>query len=210
MPSSSSVSRDQRLTSDNPPTVHKEPPRLPNPYRQYATSSLKANLETRLWDRADIAADLEADPASWTFGHANLDFCDAQIELIVEELDRRERLRHRSDSPPWPIGTRRLGPDKDRIKAEVSIEAYLERRGVLLNRHRSGRAMALCPLPGHDDATASFSIDTIKQLWHCFGCGRGGDVIALHQHMVGDTDFIRAILDLAEEAGIGTETRHAS
>ncbi len=180
-----------------------------NPYREYATSSLRTNLEGRLWDRAEIEADLEADPDAWAYGRANLDFCDVQIDSIVKELDRREQLRHRPGAPPWPTTLRRLGPDKAAIKSAITIESYLDRRGVLLNRFRSGRAACLCPLPGHDDMTASFSIDMVKQLWCCFGCGRGGDIFTLHQHMVGDPDFVRAVAELAGEAGIAEGTRHA-
>jgi hypothetical protein len=38
-----------------------------------------------------------------------------------------------------------------------------------------GRWMGLCPL--HQDRKPSFVVDTCKNLFYCYGCGRGGDVI---------------------------------
>ena len=57
-----------RLVSANRHAVppHADNPR--NPYRDLTTRDLLANLECRLWDREEIAADLEADPESWAGG----------------------------------------------------------------------------------------------------------------------------------------------
>jgi DNA primase catalytic core len=63
---------------------------------------------------------------------------------------------------------------KERIKREISVERLAEARGIQLRR--SGRSlMGLCPF--HKDTNPSLSIDPVKNEWHCFGCGRGGDVI---------------------------------
>ena len=63
---------------------------------------------------------------------------------------------------------------KERLKREISIERLAETRGIQLRR--SGRnLMGLCPF--HNDTHPSLSIDPVKNEWHCFGCGRGGDVI---------------------------------
>jgi hypothetical protein len=40
---------------------------------------------------------------------------------------------------------------------------------------------ALCPLPDHQERTASFTVDPAKDVWFCHGCLRGGDVITLAQ-----------------------------
>ncbi|MGB2793772.1 MAG: CHC2 zinc finger domain-containing protein [Candidatus Acidiferrales bacterium] len=63
---------------------------------------------------------------------------------------------------------------KEKLKREISIERLAEARGIPLRR--SGRnLMGLCPF--HNDTHPSLSIDPVKNEWHCFGCGRGGDVI---------------------------------
>jgi DNA primase catalytic core len=63
---------------------------------------------------------------------------------------------------------------KERIKREISVERLAEARGIQLRR--VGRSlMGLCPF--HKDTNPSLSIDPVKNEWHCFGCGRGGDVI---------------------------------
>jgi hypothetical protein len=36
-----------------------------------------------------------------------------------------------------------------------------------------------CPLPGHDDVNSSFCVNTEKKVYHCHGCGRGGNVVGL-------------------------------
>ncbi len=38
-----------------------------------------------------------------------------------------------------------------------------------------------CPLPDHEDKTPSFSVNPSKNLWFCYGCLRGGDVVRLAQ-----------------------------
>jgi hypothetical protein len=39
--------------------------------------------------------------------------------------------------------------------------------------------LACCPLPDHEDSTPSFSVNPDKDVWFCYGCLRGGDVIEL-------------------------------
>jgi hypothetical protein len=68
----------------------------------------------------------------------------------------------------------------------VPIEAELARRGIQPKGkiERCGS----CPKCGGDDR---FSINTAKQVFNCRGCGAGGDVIDLAQHL-DDVDFITA------------------
>ena len=55
---------------------------------------------------------------------------------------------------------------------------YLEGQGwKAARRSAGGRLLGLCPL--HPDHRPSFLIDPGKNLFYCYGCGRGGDVIRL-------------------------------
>ena len=49
-----------------------------------------------------------------------------------------------------------------------------------INLNRANKA--ICPF--HKESTASFSINPKKQIWKCFGCGKGGDVISLVQELL--------------------------
>jgi DNA primase len=70
---------------------------------------------------------------------------------------------------------------KERSKRKIAVQRLAESRGQL---RRSGRSlMGLCPF--HKDTNPSLSIDPVKNASHCFGCGRGGDVIQLVRYAEG-------------------------
>ena len=73
---------------------------------------------------------------------------------------------------------------------------------------RSGRNFfGLCPF--HKEKTPSFSVSPDKQIFHCFGCGAGGNVI----HFVSkieNIDFKESIELLAERSGITLPTLEGS
>jgi len=64
--------------------------------------------------------------------------------------------------------------DLDQLKKETSILDVLERYGVAVKQQGS-KFMALCPF--HEDKNPSLSIDPVKNVWHCFGCQKGGSII---------------------------------
>jgi DNA primase len=65
---------------------------------------------------------------------------------------------------------------------------------------RSGRStMAVCPF--HSEKTPSLSIDGARGLYHCFGCGKSGDVYRWVQETQG-LDFADAVEFLARRAGV--------
>jgi DNA primase len=59
--------------------------------------------------------------------------------------------------------------------------------------------MAKCPF--HDDKTPSLSISESKELWHCFGCGLGGDVFRFLES-INNCSFREAVDTLSDRAGI--------
>src|SRR5687768_13887233 len=68
-----------------------------------------------------------------------------------------------------------------------------------LRKAGSGRFKALCPF--HQEKTPSFSIDAGKNVAHCFGCGKGGDVIWLVMELE-SLNFVETVERLAAKVGM--------
>ncbi|MBQ9550991.1 MAG: DNA primase [Lachnospiraceae bacterium] len=71
-------------------------------------------------------------------------------------------------------------------------------QAVKLKRSGSGYK-GLCPF--HNEKTPSFSVVPSKQIYHCFGCGAGGDVFSFLMEYDNLT-FSEAVKTLADRAGI--------
>jgi len=66
-------------------------------------------------------------------------------------------------------------------------------------KKRGRNFLALCPF--HNEKTPSFSVSPDKQIYHCFGCGKGGNVFTFlmeHENM----SFVETVRFLAQKAGI--------
>ena len=64
----------------------------------------------------------------------------------------------------------------DQLKHQIPLLDYLQaHHWQSTGRLSRGRWMGLCPL--HQDHKPSFVVDTSKNLFYCYGCGRGGDLI---------------------------------
>jgi len=61
--------------------------------------------------------------------------------------------------------------------------------------------MGRCPFPDHPEKTASFSVSPTRQVYHCFGCHKSGNVITFLKDYNG-LSFREAIEYLAEKANI--------
>ena len=62
-----------------------------------------------------------------------------------------------------------------------------------------GSLKGLCPF--HDEKTPSFQVTPSRNLWFCFGCGEGGDVIRFVEK-VDHLSFVEAVERLAGHVGI--------
>src|ERR1700722_7918904 len=82
---------------------------------------------------------------------------------------------------------------KERLNIVDVVSSYvpLKRAGTYYR--------ANCPF--HKEKTPSFVVSPGKQFWHCFGCGKGGDVIAFVMEYE-NLEFKEALKILAERAGV--------
>jgi DNA primase len=83
------------------------------------------------------------------------------------------------------------------IKERIHIEDVVKRYVQL--KHVGKNLFGLCPF--HSEKTPSFSVNPELNLFKCYGCGEGGDVIAFLQK-VESLEFYEAIEALAKEAGV--------
>ena len=84
----------------------------------------------------------------------------------------------------------------DELKSKINIVDVVSRYCNLQRRGASNH-WACCPLPGHTEKTPSFTVNEPGQFYHCFGCGKSGDVIKFIQE-VETLDFTDAVKLLAE------------
>jgi len=70
---------------------------------------------------------------------------------------------------------------------------------VKLSKRSGSNLFGLCPF--HSEKTPSFSVNSEKQIYHCFGCGKGGGVINFIMEVEGLT-FPEAVEFLAKRVGL--------
>ena len=85
----------------------------------------------------------------------------------------------------------------ERVKDAVDMVELVGARTEL--RRAGSRMVGLCPF--HDERTPSFSVNVDQKLYHCFGCGEGGDAIGFVQQTEA-LDFPGAVEFLAARYGI--------
>jgi len=87
--------------------------------------------------------------------------------------------------------------DIERVRQASDLVQIASERIVL---KQAGRKFKAC-CPFHQEKTPSFQIDPELGLWHCFGCGEGGDVFDFVQKL-DNVDFRDAVQMLADRANI--------
>jgi DNA primase len=87
---------------------------------------------------------------------------------------------------------------KQRLEIAEVVGAYVPLK-------QSGRNLK-APCPFHQEKTASFMVSPEKGIYHCFGCGEGGDIFSFVQKMEG-LDFRGALEMLARKAGVELKER---
>ena len=86
-----------------------------------------------------------------------------------------------------------VGEVRDRTDLVEIVSQYVQLK-------KTGRSFkGLCPF--HQEKTSSFVVFPDSQNFHCFGCGKGGDVFTFYM-AVEHTDFKEALGELAKRAGV--------
>lgn len=88
---------------------------------------------------------------------------------------------------------------RNEIVEVISSYIKLQKRG---NNH-----MGLCPF--HNEKSPSFSVNQARQMYHCFGCGVGGNVFTFIMEYENFT-FLEAMKYLADRAGVNLPTQEYS
>ena len=98
--------------------------------------------------------------------------------------------------------------DEDKEKVRQAVD-FVQLVGETVDLRQRGQEFWGC-CPFHGEKSPSFKVNPATGLWHCFGCGEGGDVFSYVQKRE-HLDFPDAIRYLADRAGIElTEERGRS
>lgn len=90
-----------------------------------------------------------------------------------------------------------MATDTQAIKDRLEIAQII---GEYVSLKKAGANWKGC-CPFHHEKTPSFMVHPEKQIWHCFGCGKGGDIFTFIQEIEG-LDFVESLKLMARRAGV--------
>ena len=94
------------------------------------------------------------------------------------------------------------GDDVQEIKSKLDIVEVI---ADYVSLKRNGKTWwGRCPF--HNEKTPSFAVSPDRQTFHCFGCGKGGDVFTFIMEME-HIEFREALEKLAERTGVKLQVR---
>jgi DNA primase len=134
--------------------------------------------------------------------------CQALVKRVnfssnaLSRLDKATRVSGvLAGARRWGIHTTSVGAAAE-IKQKLDLVEYI---GETVQLRKAGTTFkGLCPF--HGEKTPSFVVTPARETWHCFGCGRGGDLFSFAMERDG-LDFPTALRQLAGRAGVEISER---
>lgn len=115
-------------------------------------------------------------------------------------------MRSRIENRHGDVMTKRIPEETiEEIRHSVDIVDVISEYVQLKKQGRN--YFGLCPL--HGEKTPSFSVSAEKQIFHCFGCGAGGNVFTFIMEMEG-CSFVDAVVKLSKKTNVVLENVPAS
>lgn len=121
-------------------------------------------------------------------------YVQAWIDALQSELNRRHRLYQTDpDMPAWPrLDDARYGQllsDARELKAIWPLKDFIPQVAGIPLHGRPPELYAACPFHTSESGR-SFRVNVEKDVWHCFGCGMGGDLFRFVGEYFGINDFV--------------------
>lgn len=95
-----------------------------------------------------------------------------------------------------------MSQEVDEIKARLDIVDVITPYVPL--KRAGANFKGVCPF--HQEKSPSFMVSQTKQIWHCFGCHEGGDVLSFVQKIEG-LSFFETLVMLGERVGVKVQKR---
>jgi|SRR5665811_206677 len=127
----------------------------------------------------------------------NIRINDRVVPSLLKKLEDVvvERRKEEEEEREVRAGQMRRKPAAERNGRFVSKEEIQMAKSYPISRILGSKKLVFCPL--HKDDVPSLSINHQKNLWRCFGCGKGGNVVQLVMGMEG-ISFTTAVRKLLQ------------